>query len=140
MSLLAALNAEQRQAVTHEGGPCLVLAGAGSGKTRVLTFRIAYLIDALRVRPETICAVTFTNKAAAEMRDRVRELLGGQPGGLWLSTFHSFGLRMLREWAGRPGAPAEGFAVYDRDTAVSSARGSSFSCSRPTRASFRMVS
>ena len=119
MSLLAALNAEQRQAVTHEGGHCLILAGAGSGKTRVLTYRIAYLIDALGVRPETICAVTFTNKAAAEMRGRVRELLGDQPGGLWLSTFHSFGLRMLREWAGRPGAPGEDFAVYDRDNALS---------------------
>ncbi len=119
MNLLAALNAEQRQAVTHEGGHCLILAGAGSGKTRVLTYRIAYLIDALGVRPETICAVTFTNKAAAEMRGRVRELLGDQPGGLWLSTFHSFGLRMLREWAGRPGAPGEDFAVYDRDNALS---------------------
>ena len=117
--MLAALNAEQRQAVTHAGGHCLVLAGAGSGKTRVLTYRIAYLIDVLAVRPDTICAVTFTNKAAAEMRGRVKELLGNQPSGLWLSTFHSFGLRMLREWAGRPGAPAEGFAVYDRDNALS---------------------
>jgi len=119
VSLLAALNAEQRQAVTHAGGHCLILAGAGSGKTRVLTYRIAYLIDARGVRPETICAVTFTNKAAAEMRGRVKELLGNQPSGLWLSTFHSFGLRMLREWAGRPGAPGEGFAVYDRDNALS---------------------
>jgi DNA helicase-2/ATP-dependent DNA helicase PcrA len=119
VSLLAALNSEQRQAVTHEGGHCLVLAGAGSGKTRVLTHRIAYLIDSLAVPPEAICGLTFTNKAAAEMRERVVELLGEQPRGLLLSTFHAFGLRLLRESAGRARAPAPGFAVYDRDNALS---------------------
>lgn len=112
------LNPQQRQAVAHEGGPCLVLAGAGSGKTRVLTHRIAWLIAERDVPPAAICAVTFTNKAAAEMRQRVRQLLGNQPRGLWLSTFHSLGLRLLRRWSGRPGAPREGFLVYDRDASL----------------------
>lgn len=116
--LLPRLNAEQRRAVTHQGGPCLVLAGAGSGKTRVLTYRIAYLIAERGVSPGAICAVTFTNKAAAEMHSRVTELLGGQPPGLWLSTFHALGLRLLREWAGHHGAPQPGFSVYDRDSAL----------------------
>ncbi|MFQ5743700.1 MAG: ATP-dependent helicase [Acidobacteriota bacterium] len=117
-ALLAHLNPEQRSAVTHTGGACLVLAGAGSGKTRVLTRRIAYLIAERGVPPNSICAVTFTNKAAAEMRARVRSLLGEQPEGLWLSTFHALGLRLLREWAGRHGAPPAGFAIYNRDSSL----------------------
>jgi DNA helicase-2/ATP-dependent DNA helicase PcrA len=113
------LNPQQLAAVTHEGGPCLVLAGAGSGKTRVITHRIAWLLSARAVPPNAICAVTFTNKAAAEMRQRVGELLGGEPSGLWLMTFHALGLRLLREAAGRPGAPPAGFAIYDRGDSLS---------------------
>lgn len=103
------LNASQLDAVTHAGGHCLVLAGAGSGKTRVLTHRIAWLIEERGVDAAEICAVTFTNKAAAEMRGRVRGLLGGRAAGVWLSTFHSLGLRLLREWS--EGVDAARFAV-----------------------------
>jgi DNA helicase-2/ATP-dependent DNA helicase PcrA len=129
------LNPSQHQAVTHRGGHCLVLAGAGSGKTRVLTHRIAWLITDRGVDPSRICAVTFTNKAAAEMRTRVRKLIGAASREVWLSTFHSMGLRLLREWSaeaaahtgrGRAGSDAEaatwlpppGFAVYNRDASL----------------------
>ena len=136
-SFLDGLNDRQREAVTHEGGHCLVLAGAGSGKTRVLTHRVAWLIAERGVEPRKICAVTFTNKAAGEMRSRVLALLKTlprQPGSLpaarlqhdlWLSTFHSLGLRLLREWSegeaapNIKGLPRRGFAVYDRDAAMS---------------------
>src|SRR5258705_9515655 len=90
------LNPAQREAVEHPGGPLLVLAGAGSGKTRVLTARIAHLITTLHVAPQRIFAVTFTNKAAGEMRTRVAQLLGTDPRGLWIGTFHSLSARLLR--------------------------------------------
>ncbi len=112
--LVDGLNSQQVLAVTHAGGPCLVLAGAGSGKTRVITRRIAWLVDERAEDPAGICAVTFTNRAAAEMRARVRALLGREPEGLWLLTFHAMGLRLLRQVAGQPGAPRPGFAVSDR--------------------------
>ena len=96
---LDSLNPEQREAVEHFEGPLLVLAGAGSGKTRVLTTRIAHLIHEHGVDARAILAVTFTNKAAAEMRDRVRRLLGRQPAGMWIGTFHSIGARLLRRHA-----------------------------------------
>src|ERR1700739_767361 len=95
-TLLDGLNAAQRSAVEAPDGPLLIFAGAGSGKTRVLTYRIAHLIRTRDVRPHEICAVTFTNKAAKEMRTRLEALLGESVSGMWLGTFHSIGVRMLR--------------------------------------------
>src|SRR5665213_1773802 len=96
---LDGLNEEQRRAVTHDGGPLLVLAGAGTGKTRVLTTRIAHQLITGRARPAQILAVTFTNKAAREMLDRVASLIGGAADGMFLGTFHSVGVRVLRRHA-----------------------------------------
>jgi len=109
-----ALNAAQQAAVEHPGGPLLVLAGAGSGKTRVLTARIAHLIKAQGVPPERIFAVTFTNKAAGEMRSRVGTLLGADPRGLWIGTFHSLSARLLRREAPLLGF-GPNFTIYDVD-------------------------
>ncbi len=109
-----ALNPAQQSAVDHPGGPLLVLAGAGSGKTRVLTTRIAHLIQAGGVAPERIFAVTFTNKAAAEMRGRVGALLGADPKGLWIGTFHSLSARLLRREAPHLGF-GHNFTIYDAD-------------------------
>lgn len=106
------LNAPQREAVTYADGPLLVLAGAGSGKTRVLTHRIAHLIETERAHPDEVLAVTFTNKAAREMRERLEGLLGGDLGGLTVGTFHSTCARWLRRYAGRLGLP-NSFAIYD---------------------------
>jgi DNA helicase-2/ATP-dependent DNA helicase PcrA len=109
-----ALNPAQRAAVEHPGGPLLVLAGAGSGKTRVLTARIAHLIRVGGVPPERIFAVTFTNKAAGEMRVRVATLLGADPRGLWIGTFHALSARLLRREAVALGF-THAFTIYDVD-------------------------
>ncbi|HXM38511.1 MAG TPA: UvrD-helicase domain-containing protein [Gemmatimonadales bacterium] len=108
------LNAAQQAAVEHPGGPLLVLAGAGSGKTRVLTARIAQLIKVQGVSPQRILAVTFTNKAAGEMRSRVAALLGADPRGLWIGTFHSVSARLLRREAPLLGF-GPNFTIYDED-------------------------
>ena len=112
MSLLDDLNPVQRKAVLETEGPLLVFAGAGSGKTRVLTYRIAYLIQEKRVSPWNIFAVTFTNKAAGEMRERVEKLLGRSARGTWISTFHSACARILREHIERLGFKRN-FVIYD---------------------------
>ena len=113
-ALLDSLNAAQRQAVQHGDGPLLVLAGAGSGKTRVLTLRIAQLVQERSIDPAHVLAVTFTNKAAGEMRERVATLLGGQPEGMWLGTFHAIGARILRATAPLVGRTSA-FTIYDED-------------------------
>lgn len=107
------LNEEQREAVEATEGPLLVLAGAGSGKTRVLTYRIAHIVEDLGVSPYEILAITFTNKAAAEMRGRLEGLLG-TVRGMWVSTFHAMGVRMLRRDADRIGYTRD-FTIYDED-------------------------
>ena len=110
--LFADLNPAQREAVAATEGPVLVVAGAGSGKTRVLTYRIAHLIRDLRVPPESILAITFTNKAANEMKARVGALVGGVVNSMWVSTFHSACVRILRREATRLGYRS-GFSIYD---------------------------
>ena len=95
----ALLNPPQREAIRYLDGPLLVLAGAGSGKTRVITQKIAYLINDCGFNPCNIAAITFTNKAAREMQERVGQLLTNKPAGLTISTFHSLGVRILREEA-----------------------------------------
>ena len=112
-SLLDGLNPQQRAAVLHEGGPLLIVAGAGSGKTRVLTHRIAYLVAEREVAPSEILAITFTNKAAGEMAARARALTGSQAKGMWLLTFHSACVRILRREATRFGYPSS-FTIYDQ--------------------------
>ena len=112
------LNTAQREAVEHCQGPLLVVAGAGSGKTRVLTARIAHLIATYGVAPNRIFAVTFTNKAAQEMKRRVGRLLGQDPGGLWIGTFHSLSARLLRREAPLLGFTRQ-FTIYDEDDRVS---------------------
>ncbi len=115
MDLLEALNPPQREAVVHPGGPLLILAGAGSGKTRVLAYRIAYLLRHGGVAPARILAVTFTNKAAREMRDRVDRLVGGALArSMWIGTFHHICSRILRRHGDRIGID-KNFLIYDED-------------------------
>ena len=114
MTHLEGLNEEQRKAVVHEDGPLLVLAGAGTGKTRVLTTRIAHLLITGRTRPSQVLAVTFTNKAAREMLDRVAQLIGASADGMWLGTFHSMGVRILRRHAELVGLKSN-FTILDTD-------------------------
>jgi DNA helicase II / ATP-dependent DNA helicase PcrA len=111
-ALLEGLNPQQRAAVTHVGAPLLIVAGAGSGKTRVLAHRIAYLLAARDVRPGQILAITFTNKAAGEMRDRVASLVGARSQAMWVSTFHSACVRILRREASHVGLKST-FSIYD---------------------------
>lgn len=113
-TLSSQLNAPQWEAVSHPGGPLLVLAGAGSGKTRVLTSRIAYLIGRLGVDPSSILALTFTNKAAIEMRKRMETILMDDASGIWIGTFHSICLRILRSHPGNLPVGAD-FTIYDAD-------------------------
>jgi ATP-dependent DNA helicase UvrD/PcrA len=115
--LLAELNEHQREAVRHGDGALLVLAGAGSGKTRVLTHRIAYLLATGQARPGDILAITFTNKAATEMRERVESLVGRSARAMWVTTFHSACARMLRADAERLGY-SRGFTIYDESDSL----------------------
>src|SRR2546427_5072634 len=112
-ALLDGLNPPQVEAVMHDEGPLLIFAGAGSGKTRVLTRRIAYLIATRRVWPDRLLAVTFTNKAAREMRGRVESLVGEEAGKMWVGTFHSTAVKILRRDAPRIGI-VPGFLVFHR--------------------------
>ena len=114
MSIYDTLNTEQREAVFYTEGPVLILAGAGSGKTRVLTHRIAYLIEEKGVNPWNIMAITFTNKAAGEMRERVDKIVGFGAESIWVSTFHSSCVRMLRRFIDRLGYDTN-FTIYDAD-------------------------
>jgi DNA helicase-2/ATP-dependent DNA helicase PcrA len=117
MDFLDKLNPEQREAVLHRDGPLLILAGAGSGKTRVITYRIAHLIGDGHARPDEVLAVTFTNKAAQEMRERVEALIGGDAAGVWLSTFHALCARLLRREAPKIGLSRD-FVIYDSSDQV----------------------
>jgi DNA helicase-2/ATP-dependent DNA helicase PcrA len=109
---LATLNEQQRKAVTHTDGPLLIVAGAGSGKTRVLTYRIAYLLQQYKAAPEQILALTFTNKAAREMKDRIQNLIGDKGKKLWMGTFHSIFSKILRFEADKIGYGSD-FTIYD---------------------------
>ena len=110
---LADLNEAQREAVVATEGPLLVVAGAGSGKTRVLTYRVAHLVNAVGVKPNEILAITFTNKAAQEMKTRLEDLLGGAARAIWILTFHAACGRMLRREAPRLGYRTN-FTIYDQ--------------------------
>jgi DNA helicase-2/ATP-dependent DNA helicase PcrA len=112
MDFLSKLNPAQREAVLHTDGALLILAGAGSGKTRVITYRIAYLIGDAKADPDQVLAVTFTNKAAGEMRERVEALIGSDCDGIWLSTFHALCARLLRREAPKIGLSRD-FVIYD---------------------------
>ncbi len=114
MSIYDTLNDKQKQAVMQTEGPVLILAGAGSGKTRVLTHRVAYLIDEEGVNPYQIMAITFTNKAAGEMRERVDQIVGFGSEQIWVSTFHSTCVRILRRYIDRLGYD-NNFTIYDTD-------------------------
>jgi DNA helicase-2/ATP-dependent DNA helicase PcrA len=115
MDLFLGLNEKQREAVTVEGGPVLVIAGAGSGKTKVLTHRVAYLIGVKGVPPHRIFVATFTNKAADEMKERIRNLIGSDIRDLWIGTFHSLCARILRQEIERLGTYTRYFTILDRE-------------------------
>ena len=114
MEYLDSLNEPQREGVVNTEGPCMVIAGAGSGKTRVLTYRIAHLIQSKGVDPFNILALTFTNKASAEMRKRIESVVGADAKNLWMGTFHAIFARILRYEAERLGYPSN-FTIYDTD-------------------------
>jgi len=113
-SILDRLNPEQREAASHVSGPLLIIAGAGSGKTRTLTHRIAYLLAECGVRPSQILAVTFTNKAAAEMKERIADLVGDAARSMWVGTFHSICVRLLRQYGEAIGY-TKNFVIFDED-------------------------
>ena len=102
--ILKGLNNKQYEAVINTEGPCLVIAGAGSGKTKVLTYKIAYLIKSKNVLPWNILAITFTNKAANEMKERIANLVGDSAKDIWMGTFHSICVRILRKFIDRIGS------------------------------------
>src|SRR3712207_4907182 len=112
MDLNKLLNKEQYEAATTVEGPLLILAGAGSGKTRVLTYRIAHLVKNLEIYPSQILAITFTNKAANEMKERVKNIIGAEAGSIWISTFHSSCVKILRREIEKLGYN-KNFAIYD---------------------------
>ena len=114
MNLTDSLNTQQKEAVLATEGPLLILAGAGSGKTRVLTHRTAYLIEEKGINPYHIMAITFTNKAAGEMRDRIDNLVGYGSESIWVSTFHSTCVRILRRYIDRLGYD-NNFTIYDAE-------------------------
>ena len=120
-ALMRGLNPAQHEAVMHDDGPMLVLAGAGSGKTKVLTTRIARLLGSNGVSPHEVLAVTFTNKAAGEMRDRIARMLGYAPKGMWCGTFHALGARLLRGVAPIVGREAN-FTIYDEDDTLAAVK------------------
>ncbi len=113
MDYLAGLNDRQKEAVLHTEGPLLIMAGAGSGKTRVVTHKIAYLIEEKKIFPGNILAITFTNKAANEMKERVAELLDTDVDRMWIGTFHSICVRILRRDIDKIGYDRS-FTIYDR--------------------------
>ena len=117
MELIKGLNDRQKEAVLHTEGPLLILAGAGSGKTRVLTHRIAYLVEEKGIFPGNILAITFTNKAANEMKERVDNLLDGNIDDIWMGTFHSVCVRILRRNIDKIGYDRS-FTIYDRDDQI----------------------
>jgi len=112
MNLLDGLNDKQYEAVTKTEGPCLVIAGAGSGKTKVLTHKIAYLMAEKNVKPWEILAITFTNKAANEMKERITNLVGDVVKDIWIGTFHSICVRILRKFIDRIGFETS-FVIFD---------------------------
>ena len=112
MSILDNLNENQKKAVIHTEGPLLILAGAGSGKTRVITHRIAYLVGEKHIPPSSIFAVTFTNKATEEMKNRIIKLIGPQGSSVFIKTFHAASVYILRRYGERIGIPSS-FSIYD---------------------------
>src|SRR6201990_1579675 len=114
IDFLQSLNEPQREGVINTEGPCMLIAGAGSGKTRVLTLRIAHLMYNQGVDPFNILSLTFTNKAAKEMRDRIEKIVGSDAKNLWMGTFHSVFARILRSEAPHLGYPSN-FTIYDTD-------------------------
>ena len=118
MDYLSSLNEPQYEGVVNTEGPAMIIAGAGSGKTRVLTYRIAYLIKEKKIDPFNILSLTFTNKAAREMRERIESVVGNDARSLWMGTFHSVFARMLRSEASKIGYPSN-FTIYDTDDSKS---------------------